>query len=127
MGRTVSCQSRPARDAGLVVQLPADLLADLLPLVGFGLDPLRLDDLTYDFQVVRGADAAGGAGAPRRRPRRRLLFGSFLSAFNQTTQEQLELGAVQVLALGTKEPAGQGIELLTQDLVLFEQQSHLIA
>ncbi len=85
-----------------------------------GLDKLRLDHLTHDFQIVRGAQAAGlAAGLSRLRARwRRLFFRELHAAFGQATQKQFQLGGVELFALLTEEPPGQGIELLTQNRVL---------
>ncbi len=107
----------PEELAGLVIQEPADFLADAFPLIRLGLDDLRLDHFAHHLQVVRGAKALrigprppGRAGHGHRHGRRR----SFERGLHQTTQEQLQLSRVQLLALLAEEPPGQRIQLLTQ-------------
>ena len=49
---------------------------------------------------------------------RLLFFGEFYVALSQAAQQQFQLGGVELFALLTEEPPGQGIELLAQNGVL---------
>ena len=65
----------PEELAGLVIQEPADFLADALVMLRLGLHQFRLDDFADHWQVLRGAQALGvGAVAAGRGWRGRFFF-----------------------------------------------------
>jgi hypothetical protein len=97
-----------------VIQLAADLLTNLLPLLGLALHFHWLEDLLHHFQVLRGAHSLGAGAFPFGRPqarRRHHLDGTFL----QPDHQQFQLGAAELLALLAKAPPGQRVELLAQE------------
>jgi hypothetical protein len=116
-------QPAAQKAARLIIQLLGDFLTDQPPVLRLRFDHVRIDHFFHYGQVLRQsrfvlrARRSGWFGQRRRRGLARRS-----NALRLGLKQQLQLSRVQPFAAGTKNPAHQRVDLLSQERVLLAQQ-----